>query len=313
MSYKNKLFFLIILIAVLALLYSGNIIFSSGLLSRTTSFSWMDSKTAEKTTRIVINTFSGELELLKQNNQWFVSHNESIYPARQIRVQDFLNVLTARSDWPVRSSTASSHERFGLDNAASRVTVYGDNIILLDLLLGNDDYVRNETFFRLAGHNDVRSGDSSIRSYTNSPANNWYNLRLIPESEGGQLELSSVQRLTAHTPSGSQIFTRSNRGWHITGMEIENPDAHAIENYIRFILNTEGDSFSDIISWDDPAFEHSRLILEFGTGRVTTIRLTDEDESGRRFANAVGNTYVFSIPSWTAGRLFREAESFEMQ
>lgn len=313
MTYKNKLYFLIVLIAVLVLLYTGNLIFSSGFGSRNASFAWLDSKTAERTSRIEINTFNGTLELFKQNNMWFVKQNDNVYPARQIRVQDFINVLTERSSWPVRSSSASSHERFGLENNASRVTIYAETAVLLDILLGNDDYVNNETYLRLSGNNEVRSGSSNIKSYTNSSAASWYNLRLIPESEGGQIELNSVQRLSVHTPSGSQVFTRSNRGWQISGIDIANPDTHAIENYIRYVLNNEGDSFSDEISWDAPIFDNSRFVLEFGNGRVITIRLTDEDESGRRFANVTGSTHVYSIPSWSANRLFRDAESFELQ
>jgi len=313
MTYKNKVYFLAALIAVLVLLYAGNILFNSDFGTRNASFAWLDSKAAERTTRVVVNTQSGGFELLTQNNMWFVSHNDNMYPARQLRVQDFLSILTTRSTWPVRSASASSHERFGLDNQASRVTIYSDNTVILDLLLGNDDYVRSETYFRLYAQNEVRSGDSNIRTYIDSQINNWYNLRLIPESENGQISLANVQRLSVINHEETQIFTRSNRGWLFSGIEIENLDVSALEGYIRIILNIEGDNFTDIVTHDDPVFDHNRIVLELGTGRIITIRIADSDESGRRFANVSGSRYIYSIPSWSANRLFREAESFEAQ
>jgi hypothetical protein len=260
---------------------------------------------------------------------WFVLDNDNVYPARQIRVQDFLNILTTRSAWPIRSSSASSHERFGLltptdsdqfslsYEQASRVTVYADDAVLLDLLLGADDIYRNETFFRRADQNDVRSGNSILRTYVNSHSGSWFNLRLVSGTDGMDIDISNVQRFSVYTPSETQIFSRRNRGWVVSGIEIENPDIPAIESYIRVVLNIEGDSFSNSISIDDPGFDYSRIELELGHGRTITIRLTMGDETGRIFAHVSGNgtirgDHIYSIPSWAANRLYREAENFEM-
>jgi len=315
MTYKKKLYILIAVTAVLALLYTGSLIFNSDFAARRSFFVWLDSGTAEKTTRIVINSYNGEYELSKQNNLWFILHDEKAFPARQIRVRDFLNALTTRSSWEIRSSSASSHERFGVDEMnASRITFYADSSVILDLLLGGNDVIRNETYFRRYGQNEVRSGDSSIISYINSSLAGWYNLKLISGSDGEPVDISAVQRVSVQkTPDEVQTFTRRNRSWAITGIEIANPDITAIENYIRVILNTEGDSFSDTVSWEDPMLDHSRIIIELGYNRAYTIRLSEGDESGRVFAHVSGSEYnhVYSIPSWSAQRLFLPAESFE--
>jgi len=312
MAYKKRLYILLSMIAVMVLLLTGSFVFSSDFGSGQQSFVWIDSKTAERVNRIVLNVYGGETELSKRNNMWFVLHNDNSYPARNARVLDFLGILSARSAWPVRSSSASTHERFGLDDHASRITIYGDNAVLLDLLLGNDDVLRNETYFRKYGQNEVRSGDSAIKTYLNSPVSSWYNLRLVPDSESGQFDISSVQRLSVYTPSGTQVFTRRSRGWEITGMEISNPDIPAIENYIRAIVNTEGDGFDESVFHNDPLFDDSRIVLEIGTGRVITIRLGEADDTGRRLAHVSGSNYIYSIPAWAANRLFREADNFEM-
>ena len=311
MTYKKKLYILIAVTAVLALLYTGSLIFNSDFAARRSFFVWLDSETAKKTTRIVIKSYTGEYEISMQNNLWFILHDEKVFPARQIRVQDFLNALTTRSSWEVRSSSASSHERFGVDDmSASRITLYADNSVILDLILGGNDVIRNETYFRRYGQNEVRSGDSSISTYINSSLTGWYNLRLLSGADGEPVDISTVQRVSVYTPEEVQTFTRRNRSWVITEIEIANPDISALESYIRTILSTEGDSFSDI-SWEDPILDHSRIVLELGYGRALTIRLSEGDESGRVFAHVSGSDYVYSIPSWSAQRLFMPAESFE--
>ena len=342
MAYKKRFYILIALIAGLALLYTGSLIFNSDLAAKRSFFVWLDAKTAGQTTKIIINSQAGEIELSKQNknNLWFVLHDGKVFPARQMRIQDFLDAVTARASWQVRSSSASSHERFGLDNeSASRVTLYAETSVILDLLLGNDDYLRNETYFRKYGQNEVRSGDSVIKSYINSQAGSWYNLRLVSNADGGQIDISSVQRVTVnqsepaaepHSGEGSraaeinpaastQIFTRRNRSWVVSGFEVKNPDIPAIESYIRVILNTEADSFSDTVTSEDPMLNYNRVTLELGSSKVVTIRLSQSDENGRVFAHVTYtdnddySRYVYSIPSWSAGRLFMPAESFELQ
>jgi hypothetical protein len=312
MTYKNRLKCLLSLIAVLALLYTGSLVFNSGFVnSRSSFYTWLDSRAAGRVNRIVINSQGESLELVKRNNIWFVLHNGNEYPARQMRVEDFLSIFTTRSVWSVRSSSASTHERFGLDRHADRVTVYGENTVLLDLLLGDDDSTGRESYFRGYGQNEVRSGDNKIRTYITGPVTGWYNLRLIPESEGGNIVVDDVQRLSVYTAEETQFFSRGGRRWIVSGIAVTNPDQNAIENYIRTILNVEGDNFVDSISGGDPQLNYSRIVLEFGDGSVITIRLSEADETGRIYAHVSGRDYVYSIPAWAAGRLFREPSSFE--
>ena len=320
MTYKKKLYFLITLIAVLVLLYSISLIINSDLGNRKESFSWVDPKSAEKITNISVSTQMGEYEIFTRNNMWFVLHENNVYPARQFRVHDFLDVLTTRSVWPVRSSSASTHERFGLlasddfffMNSASRVTINTGNTVLLDLLLGDDDIYRNETYYRKFDQNEVRSGNSGIKNYLNSPASTWFNLRLITANDGSEIDLGNVQRFSVFNPEETQVFARRNREWIIEGIEEGTPDSHSIENYIRSILSIEGDSFTNSITHDDIAFEYSRMELQLGNNvnNVIRINFTMGDETGRVFARVSGNELIYSIPSWSAGRLYREIESF---
>ena len=321
MTYKNRLVCLLSLIAVLSLLYTGSLIFSPERNNaRSASYVWLDPKLAGRISRIEISVAASQdtgaegqtVELAKKNNQWFVLRNGNEYPARQMRIEDFTGIFTSRAIWPVRSSSASSHSHFGLDGeTASRVTIYGENAVLLELLIGNSDGSGREIYLRKAAQNEVRSGEDKITSYITSPVTGWYNLRLVPEGENGEQDMESVQRLSVYRGGETQIFSRLNRGWNISGINVANPAQDMIENYIRVILNTEGDNFADFVSGEEPEFNYGRIVLEFGNGKITTVRFSEPDETGRLFASVSGGEYIYAIPSWVTTRLFREAASFE--
>jgi hypothetical protein len=315
MTYKNRLIFLLSLIAILALFFAGSFIFNVDAgNARASSMIWLDSKLSLRADRIAVSADDRNFELVKKENRWFVLNDGSEYPARNLRVEDFLGIFTKRSPWPVRSSISSSHERFGLDtDTADRLTIYGENSVLLDLLAGYEDSTGQEVYVRRYAQSEVRSGDRLLKTYLTSQVSSWYNLRLIPESEDGKVSVKNVQRLSVYNGDTTLVFTRRNRGWTVSGVSIENPDQNSIENYVSVILNAEGDNFSDSISADDPELGKNRITVELDNGSVVTIRLSEGDESGRRYAHVFGRDYIYSIPSWAASRLFIEPSGFEKQ
>ena len=315
MEYKKKLTALLSVIAALAIVYAASYIFNPEVSSsRSASYSWLDSKLSGRVSRIVLSQpNSGEkTEIIKNNGKWFVLNNGIEYPARQLRVDDFISVFTARSAWSVRSSGASSHARLGLTETASRITIYGENSTLLDLLIGVGDSTGREVYLRRYGQNEVRSGENRIGSYLGS-VKSWYNLSLIPESEDGKSALNGVQRLSVYTDAGQQIFSLNNKAWTLSGIVVEKPDQSAINSYINSVLNIEGDDFIDSIKSDDPMLNHSRIVLEFGNGNVRTIRFSESDENGGRYAAVSTSDNVYSISPWTAQSLFKNAWDFESQ
>jgi len=314
MAYKKKLIVLLSVIAALTLIYTASLIFDPEKTAvRSASYVWMDSRLVTSVNRIVLSADGESRELVKKNNEWFVLHNGEEYPARQARVEDFLAIFTKRVQSPVRYSNAASHALLGLDSeTASRITVYGENSTLLDILVGWEDNTGKEVYIRRAGQNEVRSGEYLLTVYLSGEASSWYNLRLFPESEDGRLTLDDVQRLLVYSSSEPLIFSRSSWEWAVSGAEIANPDYSIIESYIRTILITEGDDFSDV-SFDASDLYNSRIILELGNGSVRTIRLSEADDTGRRLAHVSGSRYVYSLPAWSANRLFRNASEFETQ
>ncbi|MDR2964851.1 MAG: DUF4340 domain-containing protein [Treponema sp.] len=312
MSYKNKLYFLLSIIGVLVLLYIGSFIFSpEGSDRRSSSYVWLDERHVSKINKIDIHSGGQDIELVKKDREWFIIVDNIEYPAREHRIEDFMDILTKRSPWPVRSSNPSAHASFGLETGqADRVTFYDGNSNLLDILIGYDNVFGNEVSVRKFAQNEVRSGDTRIRTYVSSPAVSWYNLKLFPEEDGKIWSADSVQQLTVVNDGQRQVFGRINRAWTVTGAA--NPDKSGIDSYIRTVLNTEGDNFLGLIS-EETQFTHSSIIVEFGNGKIVTVNLSEPDEGGNRLAFVSNRQFVYSIPAWSGGRLFRDAVSFESQ
>ena len=309
MTYKNRLKFLLSLIAALLLLYAGSFIFSSEISNtRSASYTWLDEKHSAVIDRIVIKSETQDIELVKQDQQWFLLYEQELYPARKLRIDDFLGIFTQRNAWPVRSTNSSSHANFGLQaHNASRVIFYGGPSAHLDILAGNYDSSGREVYVRKYTQDEVRSGDNRVRTYISNPVTSWFNLRLFPESENGGLRADSVQRLTVNLEGETQIFSRNNRTWNITGIEGEDSENESVESYINGILNTEGNDFAGLISNDDSEndllFGFKRFEIEFSNGSIITVNFTEPDESGSCYAYVSGREYIYSIPAWAASRL----------
>jgi hypothetical protein len=316
MEYKKRLTYILSIIGALAVIYLASFVFDPEIMgTRNASYVWLDSKLAGRTARIVIGNEGAppSVEIVKKNSKWFVLSNGTEYPARQLRIDDFIGIFTSRKPWPVRSTSASSHEKLGIGtNAALRITLYGENSTLADLLLGSEDVTGREIYIRKYGQNEVRSGENLFAAYISGPVTGWYNLRLVPESEDGKVAVDSVQRLSVYGPQTTQVFSRKNRTWTVSGFEIANPDQASIDGYVREVLNLEGDDFASLVT-DDPGYYEGSLVLELGNGSVKTIRVSNADESGRRIALVEGSDYGYSLAPWAAQRLFRNAKDFEKQ
>ncbi|GHV94055.1 hypothetical protein AGMMS50293_03750 [Spirochaetia bacterium] len=317
MTYKKQLTILLSIIGALCLIYILSMVFDPERVgSRSAAYTWLDSKLINQIDRISISSARETNLLVRKNNEWFVAHNGKEYPARQLRVDDFIGIFTKRAPYPLRSSSPSSHERLGLaEETAARITISGGaGLPLLDILVGLTDTTGRDVYLRRQGQNEVRSGENKFNAYISGARSSWYNLRLFPESEDAKLDVDGVQRLTVHTAGAEpQVFTRWNREWTFSGLSITDPDMGKVDAYIRGILNTEGDDFDETVSPADPMFDHSRLTLELGNGSVRTLRLSAPGEDNRRYALVSGSDYVYSLAGWAAERLFKTAADFEKQ
>jgi len=320
MTYKNKIITLSGVITALAIIYILTIIFDPQRRgARSDAYSWLEPGQTDRISGITISKDGETVNLSRNGGKWFVTRNGKDYPARQARVDDFIALLAKRAQYPVRSSSASAHERLSLtqDKAAQITVSAGAGLPLLTLLIGQTDITGQNVYLRKQGQNEVRSGENKFSPYINSALNSWYNLRLFPENEEGKLKDSDVQKLTVYPPDDagapggalSQIFTRSNREWTFS-FEISNPDFGRVDGYIRDILGVSGDDFIDDVSLSDSMFNACRIVMELGNGVTKTLRLSPADEDGRRYATVSGLDFVYSIPGWAVNKLFVGTENF---
>jgi hypothetical protein len=314
MTYKNKIITLSSVIAALAVIYILTIIFEPQRRgARSDAYSWLERGNNDKITGISIARSGETIAIARNGGKWFVTRNDKDYPARQARVEDFIAALSKRAPYPLRSSSASAHERLGLTpDKAKQVTVSaGAGPPLLTLLIGQADVTGQNVYLRKQGQNEVRSGEDRFTAYAVSPLSSWYNLRLFPENEEGRFNEKDVQRLTVYAPESESpmIFTRSNREWTFN-FEISNPDFNKVDAYIRDILGVSGDDFIDGVNPSDPMFNAARVVLETGSGVTKTLRLGPADDEGKRYATVSGSDFVYSMPSWAVLKIFTDKDYF---
>jgi len=322
MKYKLKLKILSITIGVLALACILGLIFDpERMVTRTAAYSWLDPKTAASAEIITITNVEQEITLANRNNTWFVLHDDKEYPARQLRVADFISVLTRRAAYQVRSNSITAHERLGLDeNSAARIVVYGPyKQTILDLLVGPGDVTGQNIYLRTFDSNEARSGEDIISSYLFTGPKPWYNLRLIPETEADQLDIDKVQRLSVYYPADetgtdvdAQIFTRKGRQWTFNRLNDAELDMSKVTAYIRSVLMSEGEDYSDEILSNDPRFNNIRIVIELGNSDIKTIFISAPDDEEKQYAVRSGSNLVYSLSNWMVFRILNSDDHYRL-
>ncbi|MDR1899482.1 MAG: DUF4340 domain-containing protein [Treponema sp.] len=316
MNYRKKLYLLSGLTVFLALVYIASLVFDPDRTgARRSAYTWLDPKSLDRVDGITITGAAGEepLELRRRGGPWFAIHGGEEYPARELRVDDFLRVLSSRGEWSLRSASSSSHRNFGLEEGtAYRVQVRGGaGLPLLDILVGHGDRTGREVFVRRTGADEVRSGEDRLTVYLADRRNSWYNLRLFPEGEAGKLDVDNVQRLSLYADGEERTWSRRGADWIIGGMEVARPDRNKVDAYIRGILTTEAEDFA--APGDSPDAGSARLVLELDDGSLRTALIGGAGESGKRPVSVSGSPHVYVLSGWASDRIFRDAAYFETQ
>jgi hypothetical protein len=329
MVYKQKLTVLGVITCLLALVFTGTLIFSPERVSRRDNqYTWLDPKWKDQVDRIEIRGGEGETVFVRRNGLWAALYSGREYPVREDRIADLLSDITARGEYPVRGRSSSSHAKFGLSDAASSRIILRAGpaaLPLLELLVGDNDLTGNEVYYRKGGEDEVRSGSNTIAGYFNYSRTSFYDLGLFSDAEGYSPE--DVYRLTVIAPSSGEgvtpplpeplVITGNGGDWTVDGIAGEELDLTRVKAYIRMVLNSGGDDFEPGLNAEAPVFNEGRILVEFGDGTSKTLRLgvvlpnPGSEESGqRRAAVSSDRPYVYVLSPWTMTRLFRDAGYF---
>ncbi|MDR1788488.1 MAG: DUF4340 domain-containing protein [Treponema sp.] len=332
MDYKKKVIVLAAVCGALALVYAGTIVFSAERrASRSAAFAWLSKDAAAQADKITLRGSEGETELHKIGGAWVISKEGNDYPVKQERVDDFLALLSEKKAYPVQARSESAQEALGVSEAAAegRIVIRGGSApegiekpALLELLVGNYD-AAGALYFRRAADKEIRSGESTVKSYLDSQESSWYNLALFP---GAKLTPQVVQRIQVTMPPKDEsadegdaaaaatpaefTLARQNGGWvrEDTG---ETLDTAKVDSYLRAILDASGEDFDPKGIPSDPSLNEGRIVLSLGDNSSRTIRIGPKDEQGKRNASVSGSGFVYRLASWTVGRIFKGPEDLK--
>ena len=308
MTYRKKAAVLSVLVIVLALVYILTLVFDPGN-RRSAAFAWLDPSLLVMADRIEIYGPGGRTSLSRKNNVWVFSTGIADYPARQGRVEDLLLALSRRGVYMLRAASLEGRERLGLaEESASRILVLGGaGLPLLDLFVGGGDALGREVYLRMAGRNEIYSGEDRFTLYTDSRRGSWYDLRLFPQEARG-IDPGMVQQAEIILPGNESAYVlrRGGGGWVILGNESAGLDNPRVDSWLRSVLEAEGEDFSA----EAPASFEGSVILYLGDGTTRAIQAGAADGQQRRSALVSGSSLVFVLAEWTVNRLFRESSYF---
>ena len=310
MLYKKKLIFLSALVVILALTYAL-ILFLDRDVRRSDIFAWLDANETLMATRLEIANPDAAIVFNRRDGIWFLEAPGAELPVRQSKVDDLFALLSRRALYPVRAVSPDAIARLGLNEASAyRIRIHGGHERpLLDLLVGGEDILGREVYLRLAGQNQIHSGEGNFMFFTNLNPIAWYNLNLF-----SPFNIDVVQQADVILPGGNAFtLQRSGTGWVMLG-ETFNPEPLRVEAWLRSVVEVQGDDFifdtrenidESII---DEGIILGSIVLRLGDG--TTRALDVMGGSGNWLVMVAGSSLVYTLSDWNFDRLFREREFF---
>lgn len=304
MKYKNKVFILLAMIFALGSIYILAVIFDPARRQQSRTFAWLDPHLLDRIDRIELYGRETGIILDRRNNVWVFSGTTMDFPIKQERVQELLTLLTQRQRYTLRATSEAARESLGVTGEiASRIIIRGGpGLPLLDLLIGWPDAIGRDTFFRMAGSNNIYSGEDLFTFFTDSRPVTWFDLRLFPDLTRTYM----VQQAEVNLPGGETFaLLRRGGGW-ITSGENAVVDNLRVESWLRSLFGAEAEDFA----FHRPPFFEGGITLWLGDGTSRTIRLGPANADNSRAVMFDGSELVYILPEWTVNRLFRERDSF---
>ncbi|MDR3311776.1 MAG: DUF4340 domain-containing protein [Spirochaetaceae bacterium] len=322
-KYSRKILALSVLVAILAVIYTAAIVFDPQRIHiRAGAYTWLDEKRLGEITALDVTSGSAVTALVKKSGGWVLLRDGAEYPVRTVRVDDLLRLLSMPGIFPVRASEKASQEPLGLAEGTSFRIVVRTGVSdqpVLDLLIGHRDAAGRETYLRKAGQTEIRSGEIDLSPYITGPQSAWLNTRLFPKT----LDLGAVQSVVIQPPTPNDdgdaspegavkpapvLLTRIQGGWTVAAPP-EGPaeaDTTRVENYIRAVLDAEGEDFTapHPAGDDGSGYAAASVTLTLDDGTVRAIKLGERLDTNRRQAVATGLPFAASLAEWRINSLF---------
>lgn len=231
--------------------------------------------------RIVIEEPPGgtSRELVFTDEQWWVSIDGTHYPAREERVQAFLNELADGRTLRDVSENADLHADFGVDDrSATAVSLYafsgesapsatiGDSGAAVAELLWGNAAPSGGRYVRFAEADTVLESDADVSFYLTQPTPYWSYLRVLPESVVADSVVEVTVELVGESEQNYSLRKeRTDDGdqWTLADGVARELDTAAVDRLVRSIADLVG---RDFYRGDAPLDQTSRA----GTIKITT-------------------------------------------
>jgi hypothetical protein len=341
MPFRKKLITLSSLCAVLLIVYILTFVLSpEQRASRGSQWAPLTARGAENISSIEIHGSDTVFLVKDGDGNWFVQYREEglpspiNFPARKSKIDDLTSALTTKAAWPVRSRSASSYTKFGVDAAAgNRIIAKQDDITLLDLSIGGTDTTGKEIYILSGGEEAVRSGADIFSTFLTGGRASWGDMRLFPDHDQKGLSVDSVQRIRIIPPPLLNVFTgvatentpppvpattpysivRDNGIWKFDGggESSDTIDSSIVDSAVRFMLDCAAEDFIPKLNASDLSMNNNapRIIIESGDGTTQTITLGDKVDD-KQSASVSNSAYVYALSDWAVSRLWRDRNDY---
>ncbi|GMO17460.1 MAG: hypothetical protein Pg6A_03880 [Termitinemataceae bacterium] len=308
MNFKKHVITLSAVAGALLLIYILSFVFSGESRAKRGSISALaDARALSNARYIEIRGGDGsEFTIENQNDSWVVKQNGKSYPAKNGRVEDLISALGKKAEYPVRSSSASNLEAFGLGDDRREVIIKDETRTIAELFFGAADATGKEIYIRSGQSGAIRSGDDVFSVYINGTAKDWYNLALFPD-EKTKPAIFAVQRLTVVPPApetgareAPYTIIRDGDGWKFEGGgAVKKTEA---DSTLRYIFDAQAEDFLSEPGTD--AFSEGGITIELGNGMRIIFSLGQKVD-GRRGLKISNQEYIYLISDWAVGRIWR--------
>lgn len=219
-----------------------------------------------------------------------------------LAVQRFVEAIAGLDVETVVSTNPERYARYGVDSAATVVTVYaGDEPTRL--YLGNVGSDFQSMFVRLEDDPRVFSAAGQVTKPTNVDA--WRDKTVL------RLPARLVQGVAVTTPDAAFSVSNASGTWTLTtDAGTTDADSLAVERWVGRFANLAGNGFRPDASVDDVRENAThRLVFTLRDGQTRTLTLRKLDATFEAVTDEAAE--VYAVPTFQETSLFPAAESLQ--
>ena len=305
MRYRQKLVFLAVLTAALALAVAAGFLFSPQARLTRKARERLLYSTPNEVARVEISGAAESLVFERYAGSWSLVAGAERLPGRAERVEALREAVGAVRTLEAVARSQDAWKSYGLATDESRRVRFigADGKALADFSVGRYSANGADAYVRREGDDRSYRVAAAVASRLPPERASWLDLRAfgesVPPEDVQRLRVQGRVRFSDGKYYGAAFnLTRSLSSlW--SSDEIPDLDPSAADRFVRSVMNAEAEDYSPggLISADEAGL---RLELELGEGTLKTLRIAElPDGTGSHRASLMGSGRVMRIGEWT--------------